>query len=69
MKIYTYHRLSSLKEEEIGHMSAPNVTNQPTQTYYPSGWNRERLLNSSRKELLALPTEVLHFLLEIGRKF
>lgn len=69
MKRYTYHRLSSLKEEETNHMSAPNVTNQPTPTYYPPGWNRERLLNSSRKELLALPTEVLHFLLDIGRKF
>lgn len=69
MKRYTYHRLSSLKEEETNHMSAPIVTNQPTPTYYPPGWNRERLLNSSRKELLALPTEVLHFLLEIGRKF
>lgn len=67
MKRHTYHRLSSLKEEETNHMSAPNVTNQPTPTYYPPGWNRERLLNSSRKELLSLPTEVLHFLLEIGR--
>lgn len=62
MRGFTSHSLSSLKEEDTSDMSAPNRANQPTPTYYPTGWNRERLLNSSQKELFALPIEVMQFL-------
>lgn len=35
------------------------ATSQPVPSYYPPGWDRERVVNTTSAELDALPPEVL----------